>query len=90
MDAFSVHLPRKSSVIFKTGTKLSAIIYQGTEPIIVEAVQNYLKVFKDKNKPLPLKNTDFNMKIDDVVTETSEDFLKTTTHYRVILKGELL
>lgn len=88
--SINVYSPTPESIELKLGQKIKVILYQGINKVEVEAVLNYLKTFKDNNQPLPLKHTDFNMKIEDVITETSDDLKRMTTNYRIILKGELL
>ena len=77
----------------KAGQKIAVTLYQGNNNVEARALLDYLKGFKESEEPIPLQNTIFHIKIENV-------FLKHTGRYpwgskdemvhKVIIRGELL
>lgn len=74
----------------KVGQKIAVVLYQGNNNVEAKALLDYLKGFKDADKAMPLKNTEFNIKIERVFTENFRDNDKNEMVYKVIMRGELL
>ena len=74
----------------KDGQKIALTLYQGNNNVEARALLDYLKGFKESGEPMPLKNTVFNVKIENVFTENFPDHEKREMVHKVIMRGELL
>lgn len=86
--SFSVSIP--APLELKVGQKITVVLYQGPNKVKVKTLLDYLKGFKDENKPIPLKNSGFDVKIENVLTDNFRNYDKNVMVYKVIMRGELL
>ena len=69
----------------KAGQKIAVTLYQGNNNVEARALLDYLKGFKESEEPMPLQNTIFHIKIENVFTENLHEMV-----HKVIIRGELL
>ena len=74
----------------KAGQKIAVTLYQGNNNVEARALLDYLKGFKESEEPMPLQNTIFHIKIENVFTENLHDHSKDEMVHKVIIRGELL
>ena len=73
----------------KDGQKIALTLYQGNNNVEAKALLDYLKGFKESGEPMPLKNTVFNVRIENVFTENFPDHEKREMVHKVIMRGVL-
>lgn len=86
----SFTVPAPAPLELKAGQKIAVVLYQGPNNVEAKTLFAYLKGFKDEAKPMPLKGSGFDVKIENVFTENFQDHDKNETVYKVIMRGELL
>lgn len=70
------------------GQSISVTLYTGTNCIEAESLHEYLCARKAYNDPITLYNTEFKLKISEVILERNPKFDRVV--YIITLKGELI
>jgi hypothetical protein len=74
----------------KAGQRIKVMLYYGKNKVEAVTLFEYLKGFNNRDELIPLKNTSFTVRLEDVFIESNQNLAGNDTTYIVTMKGELL